>query len=130
MEEALRYCYQFISLQQPAGPDGKDTLEEFIDEGGNLTKFSRNFELGSTPEVYKRLNQEELRKIFNDALKMLSPKEKLIIKLHFGLNGQQRWTLVKIGKKLGVTREYVRQVKERALGRLRKSPKIKYLAKQ
>lgn len=130
VREALRYCYKFISLQQPVRSGGQDALEEFIDEGGNLTKFSRNFESGFNPEVYRKLDQEGLRKIFNDALKILSPKEKLVIGLSLGLNGKQRWTFVKIGRKLGVTRECVRQIKERALGKLRRFPQIKCLVKQ
>jgi len=129
-KNALGYCYKFVSFQQPVGSDGQDALEEFIDEGGNLAKFSRNYESGFNPEIYKRLNREELKKIFNNALKMLSPKERLIIGSHFGLNGKKRQTLAEIGAKLGLTRERIRQIKKEALGRLRKSPQIKCLAKQ
>ena len=95
-----------------------------------MTKFSNNFESRFNPEIYRRLNQEELKKIFDDALKILPPKEKLVVRSHFGLNGQQKRTLAEIGKKLGVSREYVRQIKEKALKKLRKCPQIRYLAKQ
>ena len=42
-----------------------------------------------------------------------------IIRLYFGLDGKEALTLEQIGSLIGVTRERVRQIKERALGRLR-----------
>ena len=130
VKKDLSYCYEFISLQQPIGFDGETNLGEFIDEGGNVARFLRNSKSGFNPEIYRKLNDEGLRGIFNNALKIFPPKERLIIKLRFGLNGQGRWTLEKIGKKFGVTRERVRQIEAKALDRLRKSPQIKYLEKQ
>ncbi len=52
-------------------------------------------------------------------LESLEEREQRIIRLYFGLDGKEALTLEEIGSLIGVTRERVRQIKERALGRLR-----------
>ena len=52
-------------------------------------------------------------------LESLEEREQHIIRLYFGLDGKEALTLEEIGSLIGVTRERVRQIKERALGRLR-----------
>lgn len=54
-------------------------------------------------------------------LRNLSPREREIISAYFGINGQEAHTLDEIGEMYGLTRERVRQIRERALRRLRKS---------
>lgn len=54
-------------------------------------------------------------------LQHLSPREQEIISAYFGINGQESHTLDEIGDMFGLTRERVRQIRERALRRLRKS---------
>ncbi len=53
------------------------------------------------------------------ALQTLKPREARILRLYYGLDGEESLTLEEIGQQLGVTRERVRQIKERALARLR-----------
>jgi RNA polymerase primary sigma factor len=53
------------------------------------------------------------------ALSTLKPREATILRLYYGLDGEEAMTLEEIGQQLGVTRERVRQIKERALARLR-----------
>jgi RNA polymerase primary sigma factor len=53
------------------------------------------------------------------ALSTLKPREAKILRLYYGLDGGEAMTLEEIGQQLGVTRERVRQIKERALARLR-----------
>jgi RNA polymerase primary sigma factor len=53
------------------------------------------------------------------ALSTLKPREAKILRLYYGLDGEEAMTLEEIGQQLGVTRERVRQIKERALARLR-----------
>lgn len=119
-EEVLNYHYTFLSLQEPVGVDGERSLEEFVDENRNLARSLNKSELKSKPEVYRQLDQEQLRKNLNCVLGMLPSREESIIRLYFGLDGQQSWTLGKIGKGIGVSRERVRQIEEKALRRLRK----------
>jgi len=55
------------------------------------------------------------------ALRRLRPREREIVSLYFGLHSERTYTLEEIGRQMGLTRERVRQLKERALGRLRTS---------
>jgi len=55
----------------------------------------------------------------NTALSSLTPRDAKVLRLYFGLNGDREHTLEEIGGMLGVTRERVRQLRDRALKRLR-----------
>ncbi|MEO1054195.1 MAG: RNA polymerase sigma factor RpoD/SigA [Bacteroidota bacterium] len=66
-----------------------------------------------------QLMDESLKKEINHALSGLSAREAEIIKLYFGLNGQQAVNLEEIGSKLNLTRERVRQIKDTATRKLR-----------
>ena len=63
--------------------------------------------------------QDSLREEIETALEGLKAREREIIKLYFGLGGLQRMNLEQIGCKFGLTRERIRQIKERALRKLR-----------
>jgi RNA polymerase primary sigma factor len=67
------------------------------------------------------LMAESLREEVALGLNILSPREMEVIASYYGLNGYQPLTLDEIGELYGLTRERVRQIKERALRRLRKS---------
>ncbi len=67
------------------------------------------------------LMAESLKKELQENLSMLTPREREVLSAYYGLNGQKPLTLEEIGELFGLTRERVRQVKERAIRRLRKS---------
>jgi RNA polymerase sigma factor (sigma-70 family) len=71
----------------------------------------------STPyeQLENHANIEMIHQIFRD----LDPREKLVLRYRFGLDGHNRKTLEEVGQKLGITREYVRQNQNRALKKLR-----------
>jgi RNA polymerase sigma factor (sigma-70 family) len=58
-----------------------------------------------------------------DLITTLDSREQLILKLRFGLEGETPRTLIEISHVLGVSKERVRQIQDRALKRLRTSPK-------
>ncbi|MBI3949531.1 MAG: sigma-70 family RNA polymerase sigma factor, partial [Acidobacteria bacterium] len=61
-----------------------------------------------------------LQRITDDTLKNLTPREEAIIRMRFGLNpAEEEHTLEEIGRRLGVTRERIRQLEARALAKLR-----------
>ena len=62
---------------------------------------------------------ESLSKEIDQVLMNLSEREAEIVKLFFGIGGGQEMTLEEIGLKFGLTRERVRQIKEKAIRRLR-----------
>jgi len=79
-----------------------------------------------SPMADKELVNESLSKEIDRALSTLSEREKEIIQMFFGINTQEM-TLEEIGDKFGLTRERVRQIKEKAIRRLRNNSRSKLL---
>ena len=71
-----------------------------------------------SPMADSSLNQESLSKEVNRALEQLNPRERDILRMFFGI-GCQEMTLEEIGAKFDLTRERVRQIKEKAIRRLK-----------
>ncbi len=105
---------EVVSLDTPIDEDGKTLLLEVIED---KTKPS------PADIVFLQLLQDQI----SDVLSSLSERDKTIIKMRFGLDGEHPHTLDEIGKKLGITREGVRQIETKILSRLRKRQVIKTL---
>lgn len=73
----------------------------------------------SQPDL--KLMEESLRLEVSHGMTILSPREVEVLNCYYGLNGHKPLTLEEIGELYGLTRERVRQIKERAIRRLRKS---------
>lgn len=80
-----------------------------------------------SPEPDHFLMDESLRKEIDTTLSQLAPKESEVIRLYFGFNNEHPMTLEEIGERFNLTRERVRQIKEKALRRLRHTSKSKRL---
>ncbi len=95
-----------IRLDAPIG-DSEDSqlMERFISDEAIVTE----------DEVEERLLSERIDR----ALDTLQPRDAKVLKLYFGLEGGREHTLEEIGDILGVTRERIRQLRDRALKRLR-----------
>lgn len=78
-----------------------------------------------TPD--NELMNDSLRKEVQRALSTLTQREADVITLYFGLNGEHSMTLEEIGEKFSLTRERVRQIKEKAIRRLRHTSRSKAL---
>ena len=74
----------------------------------------------------KTLVMESLREEIKRALQTLNERERMVTEAFFGIN-QPEMTLEEIGTKHGLTRERVRQIKEKAIRKLRKNTKNKLL---
>ena len=74
-------------------------------------------EAADTPDA--GLLRDSLRREVQRALSTLTRREADVITLHFGLNGQAARTLEEVGEQFGLTRERVRQIKEKAIRRLK-----------
>ncbi|MBO4379499.1 MAG: RNA polymerase sigma factor RpoD/SigA [Muribaculaceae bacterium] len=72
-----------------------------------------------SPMADATLNQESLSKEVERALDQLAEREREILKMFFGIGGYQEMTLEEIGAKFDLTRERVRQIKEKAIRRLK-----------
>ncbi|NQW30706.1 MAG: sigma-70 family RNA polymerase sigma factor [Ignavibacteria bacterium] len=79
------------------------------------------------PPPDSELMQESLRVEVQQVLNTLSEREAEVIRLYFGLNDQQALTLEEIGEMFNLTRERVRQIKEKAIRRLRHASRSKSL---
>jgi len=79
------------------------------------------------PEPDNLLMNESLRSEIDRALSTLSEREAEVIKLYFGLKKEHSLTLEEIGEKFNLTRERVRQIKEKAIRRLRHASRSKNL---
>ncbi|MGY0408798.1 MAG: sigma-70 family RNA polymerase sigma factor, partial [Polaribacter sp.] len=75
----------------------------------------------------RKLLRESLRIEINRALETLTPREADVIKLYFGLAEHQPMTLEEIGETFDLTRERVRQIKEKAIRRLKHTSRNKIL---
>jgi RNA polymerase primary sigma factor len=73
------------------------------------------------------LMTDSLRREVQRALSTLTQREADVITLYFGLNGEHSMTLEEIGEKFNLTRERVRQIKEKAIRRLRHTSRSKAL---
>ena len=95
-----------IRLDAPIGDsDDSQLMDRFIAEEAIVTE----------DEVEERLLSERVER----ALGTLQPRDAKVLKLYFGLEGGREHTLEEIGDILGVTRERIRQLRDRALKRLR-----------
>jgi RNA polymerase nonessential primary-like sigma factor len=90
---------------------GEDENSELVD----LLQDTR-----TSPDDYAA--QSSLRDDLEALLSELTPQQKRVISLRFGLDDGKPWTLAKIGELLNVSRERVRQVEREALARLRQNP--------
>lgn len=111
--EAMKINTHHVSMDAPFA-DGEDN---------SLLDFLPNTDSPSTDNV---LDQESLRTEIGRVLDVLNDREQKVIKAFFGI-GMQEMTLEEIGDKYNLTRERVRQFKEKAIRRLRYNTKSKTL---
>lgn len=89
-------------------------------EDGEITMLDlMTFDIADSPDM--KLMEDSLKEEVQYGLSMLSPREVDVIAAYYGLRGNNAMTLEEIGELYGLTRERVRQIKERAIRRLRKS---------
>jgi len=81
----------------------------------------------SLPGPENELTKDSLRKDIERSLRTLTMREGEIVRLYFGLNGKYPLTLEEIGDQFELTRERVRQIKEKAIRRLKKTSRSNIL---
>jgi RNA polymerase primary sigma factor len=105
-EEMLRVARRPLSLEMPTDDEGESELGDFIEDEDSLAPDDE-------------VTSSMLRELLQDILQDLPPREVRILQLRYGLVDGETYTLEEVGKKLGVTRERVRQIEAQALSRLR-----------
>jgi RNA polymerase primary sigma factor len=114
VENALKTSGRHLSIDAPLAEGEDNTLLGVLDNNDE-------------PHPDLHLINESLQKEINRVISTLSEKERDVLKYYYGLDGGPAHTLEDISEKVGLTRERVRQIKEKALRRLRKSSKSKIL---
>ncbi|NUM30972.1 MAG: RNA polymerase sigma factor RpoD/SigA [Bacteroidetes bacterium] len=114
VENALRSAGRHLSIDAPLTEGEDNTLLGVLDSNDE-------------PRPDATLISESLQKEISRVISTLSDKERDVLKYYYGLDGGPTHTLEDISEKVGLTRERVRQIKEKALRRLRKSSKSKIL---
>lgn len=104
--DIMRTFSPHLSLDAPFSPGEEGRLLDVIED--------TTIESPETPVMEKSLKEEVVW-----ALNTLTDREAAVIRSYFGINREKPMTLDEIGKQFGLTRERVRQIKERAIRRLR-----------
>jgi RNA polymerase primary sigma factor len=94
------------------------SLDSTVDED-NVTHLSDLIKDENVVEPFEEVFSMTLQDTIGNILKNLSEREIMIIKLRYGLNGEGPRTLEETGKLLGITRERVRQIQEKAIQKLK-----------
>jgi RNA polymerase primary sigma factor len=105
-EQMIKVARRPLSLETPTDDESDSMLGDFIEDI-------------ESPEPVERVTAQMLRDKLNDILYSLPPREVRILQMRYGLVDGETYTLEEVGKKLGVTRERVRQIEAQALSRLR-----------
>jgi len=102
----LRVSWRPLSLERPVGEEEDSELGSFIEDD-------------TTPTPTQSVSNNLLREEVEAVLSTLTPREARILRLRFGLNNGECYTLEEVGQKFGLTRERIRQIEGKALRRLR-----------
>lgn len=112
VEEVTRFAQDAASLDVTVDDDNSTRLSDLIEDEASVAPAER---------AYRLTVQDHIR----DALGVLTDREKHIIKLRFGIGSEGPYTLEETGERLGITRERVRQLQEKAIRKLRQLNSIR-----
>lgn len=108
ISEALDLMERTLSLDAPIG-----------NENGEESITLRDILTDDRPDPLRQLEEKDLQRIIAKALDSLPPRQEEIIRLYFGLDEDKGRTLYEIGQRFNLTRERIRQVKDKAILHLR-----------
>ena len=114
VKESMKNAGRHISMDAPLIQDEDNTMYDVLKS-----------EEAPTPET--ELLYESLRKEIDRAIATLTQREQDVVRMYFGLSGSHPMTLEEIGEKFDLTRERVRQIKEKAIRRLKHTSRSKIL---
>ena len=116
IKDAMRNAGRHVSMDAPFASSDEST--------SNMYDVLQSED---SPSPENALISESLRKEIERALATLTSREADVVRLYFGLNGEHAMTLEEIGERFDLTRERVRQIKEKAIRRLKHTSKNKML---
>lgn len=116
VKQSLKNSGRHVSMDAPL-KDGDDSSSNMYDV----------LQTGDSPSPEADLMNESLRREIERSLRTLTTREADVVRLYFGLNGEHPMTLEEIGERFDLTRERVRQIKEKAIRRLKHTSRSKML---
>jgi RNA polymerase primary sigma factor len=114
VREILRMSQLPVSLEKPIGEEEESSLGDFVED-----------EMAESP--YDTASLTLRREDIENALASLPDRERKVIELRFGLQGEQPSTLEEVGREFGVTRERIRQIENNTLKKLESLPEAQAL---
>ena len=114
VQEIMKFSQDTTSLDTHVDSESSTKLSDLIRDENSMEPFE---------QVFNATLQDTLEQVLTN----LSHREKQIIKLRFGLTGDGPRTLQETGKVLGITRERVRQIQEKAMQKLRNHKSVQQL---
>ena len=114
VKESLKNSGRHVSMDAPLVEGEDSNLYDLLNSG-------------ESPNPDRVLLHESLRTEIERALETLTPREADVVRLYFGLGDQHAMTLEEIGETFDLTRERVRQIKEKAIRRLKHTSRSKIL---
>ncbi|MFW5687919.1 MAG: sigma-70 family RNA polymerase sigma factor [Bacteroidota bacterium] len=114
VKESIKNANRHLSMDAPLAQDEDNSMYDILHINDD-----------ETPEA--ELMHDSLNKEIHRALATLSPREADVLSLYFGINKKEPLTLEEIGMKYELTRERVRQIKEKAIKRLKQNTKCSAL---
>jgi RNA polymerase primary sigma factor len=111
--EARRAAQTPLSIEAPLSDDSDMTRGDLLgDEMAGLA-------------AHREIEKQELSRRLSEAINMLDPRERKILKMRFGLERAQERTLTEVAQEIGVSRERIRQIEQAALAKLRRMPGLR-----
>jgi len=111
----LKLGMDTLSLETPVGDDESSSLGDFIEDK-------------TISQVDEAAMKNDLAGRTAGVLETLSPREEKVLRLRFGIGGKTDHTLEQVGQDFGVTRERIRQIEAKALGKLRHPRRSRFLS--
>lgn len=105
----VKISQDIVSLEAPVGAEEDSKLEDFIEDEQTLAPN-------------EAANRQLVNESINEMLRFLTPRERKIVKMRFGLGDGIGHTLEEVGKEFGVTRERIRQIEAKVLQKLKDHP--------
>ena len=107
VEELLSLCPNICSLDTPVGADGNDELQILIEDL-------------QAPQPQEELVRTELKHTLEQMLSLLTDRQQEVLRLHYGMSGEEPLSLEKIAGKLDISKERARQIEHQAIDKLKK----------
>jgi len=114
VQHLIKISQSPVSLEKPVGDEEEAELGDFLEDEGTPKPMDA---------AMTEIKKDDLKKVLDS----LPHRERKILELRYGLNGEHPRTLEQIGRRFGVTRERIRQIEANTLARLKELQETQHL---